>query len=396
MTSVPFATSVSYSRLASRPDLVTFANPFPTEREALAGFTVGGADPDPQTGYLQSYNLTVERDIGYGTVIEAGFVGSKGTHLGRQFNYNAPRQSISTYTSGVPLAQTRPDPSLGTMAYFLFNSNSIYNAAQVNLRKRGRGGMFYRLGYTFGKAIDENSQISGGPTGGVVSTANSNVQSPNNFRLDRGRADYDRRHVVTTAFSWQLPVGRGQKLLSGAHGMAQGLLGGWQLSGTGNFASGPPLTVTTADFDENQGESLRPNRLASGLYSSQPGQGKRGVDYPWFDTSAFQKAPACISVARGCPANANGFFPFTPGNSGRNILDGPGNAYLNAAVMKNFHFGESRKLQFRLESFNVFNHANFLLPNRVFNALNGGLISNVRGSGSGGPRLFQAALKFEF
>ena len=187
---------------------------------------------------------------------------------------------------------------------------------------------------------------------------------------------------------------RGQRFLASAHGLVQGALGGWNLSGTASFATGSPITVLTNGSNQNIGEFPRPNRVATGIPADQPG--KRGVDYPWFDVNAFQPVPACISVAKGCPPDAYGFLPFQDGNSGRNILDGPGYQYINMALMKNFPVSEHKIIQFRLESFNIFNHPNLMLPDNNFNTTTAGLISSAVETGRGGPRVFQASLKFMF
>ena len=158
--------------------------------------------------------------------------------------------------------------------------------------------------------------------------------------------------------------------------------------------SGQVFTVTSADVDANLGESVRPNRLGGGFQEAVPGAGRKGVDYPWFVLADFEKVPRCSGVD-ACVASPNGFLPFQFGNSGRGILEGPGTAFANLSVMKNFR-RERRNAQLRLECFNILNHANFNLPNRSFNSINGGLITGVNGSGRGGPRLFQASIKFEF
>jgi hypothetical protein len=98
----------------------------------------------------------------------------------------------------------------------------------------------------------------------------------------------------------------------------------------------------------------------------------------------------------GCPADRYGFIPFVYGNAGRNILDGPGLAYFNLAMMKNFRFQEHKNVQFRFESFNALNHPNFNMPNKSFNQATAGLITDVVDTGRGGSRVFQASLKFEF
>ncbi|MBI3209674.1 MAG: TonB-dependent receptor [Candidatus Solibacter usitatus] len=389
----PYAQTETYTRNATRPDLVTLQNPFPQDFVALGGTTSSsGVDVNMPTSYLQSYNLGVQRDLGDGIVLEVGFVGSKGTHLGRLKDINLPRRTEAAYLAGIGVVNLRPFPFFnGAINQFTFNSNSIYNAGQISIRKRGRGGMFYRLNYSYSKSIDEASQLNGNSDGGLTAAA----QDINNRRADRARSDWDRGHVVTASFSYMLPVGRGKRFLPQVRGVPQGILGGWQFSGTTSFASGAPLTPVTAGITLNSGESQKPNRVGSGTPIAVPGQ-RRGTDYPWFNPADFSAVPGCVSVAVGCPADKNGFKPFVYGNSGRNIIDGPGLNYMNMSMMKNFIAGERKYFQFRLESFNALNHPNFQLPENQFNVTGAGLITAVAANARGGPRTFQAGLKFVF
>ncbi|MDX1981680.1 MAG: TonB-dependent receptor [Bryobacteraceae bacterium] len=388
MTGFPFSVNQTFSRLASNPSLVTLSNPFPDQR-ATEGNTTNsnGYDPRPPTGYMQSYSLTVERDLGRGTAVEAAYVGSKGTHLGRQYDINQPLRSLELYQANIPFP--RPYGGLNTINYYSFGANSNYNAAQISLRRRGRG-LFYRVNYTFSKSIDDASQITGQSAGGFAG-----AQNARDLKSERGRSDFDRRHVVTGVFSMPVPMGRGQRFLADARGWKQGVVGGWQLSGTATYYSGQALTIVAADVDANLGESLRPNRLGVGIQPDIPGAGRRGVDYPFFKLTDFEKVPRC-TARDTCVASANGFTPFTFGNSGRNILDGPRQSFINMALMKNFSVAERKRLQFRYEVFNILNRPNLNLPNRQFNSLSGGLITAVVDRGRGGPRVMQVALKFEF
>ena len=389
----PYAQEETFSRNASRPDLVNLSDPFPTDRLAVGGTnTSAGYDIHGRTGYLQSYNFTVERELASGVVLEIGYTGSKGTKLGRLRDINLPRRSEAAYLAGIAIVNLRPFPYFnGAINQFQFNCNSIYNAGQVSLRRRGRGGTFFRVNYSYSKSIDDVSQLNDNADGGLTAAA----QDPGNRRLDRARSDWDRGHVMTASYSWPLPFGRGRKFARSARAWKQGTIGGWQLSGTAFFATGAPITPVAADVTLNLGESQKPNRIGKGIPADITGQ-RRGVDYPWFVITDFVKVPQCVSVAVGCPADKYGFKPFVYGNSGRNILDGPGIAYMNAALLKNFRFQERRNIQVRFESFNVVNHPNFQLPNRQFNSSGAGLITNVADTGRGGARVFQASLKFEF
>jgi len=387
----PFAISQTFSRQAGRPNLVTLSNPFPDVRETLTGITnSSGYELHPPAGYLQSYNLTVERDLGSGMAVEVAYVGSKGTHLGRRYDVNQPIRSRQLFDAGAGFP--RPITGLNTINYYSFGSNSIFTAGQISFRKRGRGGLFYRVNYTYSKSLDNASQISGVADGGF-----DGAQNARDLKSERARSDWDRGHVVTGAFSWQLPVGRGKAFLGGARGLTNYVLAGWQLSGTLSLYTGAPFTVLTSSVDPNLGESQRPNRISTGFQRDVSGASQRGVDYPWFRLEDFERVPRCETApVRQCGVSEHGFEAFRFGNSGRNILDGPGLAVVNLSLMKNFRMKERRNLQFRWESFNAINRANFMLPNRTFDAITGGTITRAVESGRGGPRVMQIALKYEF
>ncbi len=93
--------------------------------------------------------------------------------------------------------------------------------------------------------------------------------------------------------------------------------------------------------------------------------------------------PGCASRTN-CATDKYGFLPFAPGNSGRGILDGPGKSSINASMLKRFSVGERKFIQVRCELFNIFNHPNFLLPNRNFNELSPGVLGDVVSGGQGG------------
>jgi Outer membrane receptor proteins, mostly Fe transport len=383
----PFVLKQNFARLATDPAALTLANPFNPARGTQTGTTTStGYELHPALGYLQSYNLTVERDIGFGAVAEIGYVGSKGTHLGRQYDINLPFRSVAYYQAN--LAFPVPYPPLGVIDYWDFNSNSIYNAGQVTLRRRASGGFFYRISYSYSKSIDTASQLTGTSTLGFAKALD-----PRNLSLERARSDWDRGHVFQASFAWPVPVGRGKKFLSGAGKVSDGFLGGWQLAGTSVFESGPPLTVEDSTVNAAIGESTRPNRIASGNLLA--GAGRRGIDYPWYDPAAFVHVPACLSRT-DCSPDQYGFLPFAPGNSGRGILDAPGLQNINLSLLKNWVVGERKRIQFRWEVFNIFNHPNFVLLNRNYNETGAGILHSVAESGNGGPRIMQFALRYEF
>ncbi len=386
MTGFPFSVNQTFTRLASDTKLVTLSNPFPDSRATEGNSTnSNGYDPYARLGDLQSYNLTIERELSLGWAMEVGFVGSKGSHLGRQYDINQPLRSLELYQGNV--AFPRPIAGINTINYYSFGANSSYNAGQLSLRRQMRGS-FVRFNYSFSKSIDDASQISGSSTGGF-----SGAQNSRDLKSEHARSDFDRRQVITALFSTPLPFGRGRRFLPQASGWRNGIVGGWQMSGSATYYSGQALTITSANVDTNLGESSRPNRIGTGIPDG--GVGRRGIDYPWYLLTDFEAVPRCSSRTV-CEVSPNGFKPFTFGNSGRNILDGPSQKFVNLAMLKNFRFGDRRNFQLRYELFNALNRPNFQLPEKQFNSLGGGLITAVVDRGRGGPRVMQVALKFEF
>ncbi|MEO7142480.1 MAG: carboxypeptidase regulatory-like domain-containing protein [Bryobacteraceae bacterium] len=344
----PFAISQTINRNTTNVSYLTMANPFPVAPNLLGSVTnVNGYELHAKTPSLQSWNVTIERDIGFSSAIEISYVGSKGTHLGRQYNINEPFREAQ-YAPTFPV----PYPGFGTINYYGFNANSSYNAGMISLRRRLNGGFFYTANYTYSKSIDDASQIQGTSAGGYAGAQNSR-----DLHGDRGRSDWDRGHIFSMTFSW---VSRWQR---------NAFVRGWQLAGTGEADTGPPFTPQVSNVNLALGEANRPNRTGKGaLPHPKPTQ--------WYDVAAFPPVPA-------------GSFAF--GNSGRNIVDGPGLIQINASLLKNFTLGENRNLQLRWEVFNVLNHPNFNLPNGNVNAPNAATVTDAQPG-----RLMQFGVRYWF
>jgi outer membrane receptor protein involved in Fe transport len=343
----PFAISQTINRKTNDPSYLTLSDPFPVAANLTSGVTnVNGFDLHAPTPYVQSWNLTLEREIGWSSAIEIAYVGSKGTHLGRKFDLNQPYR-LAEFAPSFP----RPYAGVNTINYYGFYANSIYNAGTIGIRRRFTRGFFYRVNYTYSKSIDEASQTTGNSDGGIAQPQNSR-----DLRAERGRSDWDIGHAVTMNFSYEVPWRKNI------------LVRGWQLTGTGRAYTGQPFTPQVSNVNLNLGDANRPDRISKGT-----------VEHPtaeqWFDIGAFPVLPT-------------GSFRF--GNSGRSILDGPGTLEVNLSLFKNFNF-EKSGLQFRWEVFNAFNHANLNLPEVNVNQVTG---ATVKSAGSG--RLMQFGLRYRF
>lgn len=305
-----------------------------------------------RTAYMQNWSLNIQRQIGAGRVLEVGYVGTKGTklHSGRdinQANASANQRNL------------RPNPSYGDITAIESRSNSSYHSLQARFEQRVSRGMSLLGSYALAKSIDDASNF-------FSTAADPNFpMDSNNWRLERARSSFDVRHRLSLAYVYDLPFGGGHRWL-----------GGWQTNGIWTVQSGRPFGVSLlSDLDRSNtgrtsfgfGANDRPNRLASGKQTNP-------VPERWFDTAAFALQP---------------FGTF--GNSGRNILSGPGLANLDVSVVKNTVLSERVNLQFRVEAFNVANRANFDLPDSVFGSGTYGRILSAQA-----PRHLQLGIKLFF
>jgi len=153
----PFSASQTFTK-TSNPAALTLANAFPDALAKVQGVnSTNGYEVNAPSQYLQSWNFTVERELGGGVGIEAGYTGSKGTHLGRKYNID---QSLPQ--PGNP----KPIPAFSDVEYYGFGSNSSYNAGTVSILKRFDHGLFFRANYTYGKSIDTASGLNYAGAGG--------------------------------------------------------------------------------------------------------------------------------------------------------------------------------------------------------------------------------------
>jgi hypothetical protein len=184
----------------------------------------------------------------------------------------------------------------------------------------------------------------------------------------RGPSDFDETHRFVQSALYALPVGRGKMFLGNSGGLADAVIGGWNVGGIYTFGTGFPYTVTIASDEANIGLGGQvPIRLASGKEAS-PSIAQ------WYNPTAF------IYPAQ-----------YTFGNSGRNILRGPRTSVFDFSLRKTFNFTERQHLDFRAEFFNVLNHPNFGMPDGDIDDGSYGLTSTV-----GTPREIQFALRYSF
>ena len=348
------------------------------------------------TPYAQHYNLMLQRQLPARTLLEVGYVGTSGTKLPRFRQMNQAFITQPEIDALTPDVRTRmeimgiPDfvidnfilpngiaaiPSVARVPFFgypqIFQAedtiSSNYSSLQVKADKRFSHGLSSLLAYTWSHSIDGASVFFGSGANGTT------IFPQNNYDLaaEHGNSDFDIRHRLSWSVLYEIPAMRRLPKLVGE---------GWQLGAILSLQTGQPFSVLTGQGLSGTGlGNDRPDLVGD------PNAGPHTVA-KWFNTDAFVLNQ-----------------PLTFGNSGRNIVSGPGFHNFDFSVLKNTHIGEHVNAQFRAEFFNITNHPNFALPSNVLAAPNFGQLfqtpdaaQNNVGLGSGGPRLIQFALKLSF
>jgi hypothetical protein len=351
-----------------------------------------------RTPYTMSYNLTIERQIDSNTLFSAGYIGSLSRHLltVHDANPGIPALCLSlSQTQDVALGSPTCGPfqentvftrapgtrapvipgvdcqvngtrgpfpnTIGTNAYYENMGNANYNALQVTL-KRSNGRLTWLASYTYGKSQDQTSSIQ-------------EQVYPYDFNRDRGISAFDIKHDFVISYNYELPI---EKLFRTTNRWAQG----WAISGITRFASGLPVTFASNGdnalvYVQNNGVNSTsidlPDYTSGNLeFNHNPRNGQ-----PYFNTSLFKP-------------NTLG----TPGTSPRRFFYGPGVNNYDMALHKVTKINESKSLEFRLETFNAFNHAQFYPDGSVDGNVNSATFGHVLKAAP--PRIGQLALKLFF
>jgi hypothetical protein len=340
--------------------IVTVTNPPATPRPVIVNPTfpvpnfVGSLSIRPvqydlKNPYLQVWNLNLQRELWFDTVVTVGYAGTRGVHLLRSSDVNIPAPVIrADGTPFWPLGQTRPNTAFTTIELKSSDGNSWYNAMIFEARKRFSRGLSAQLSYTFARNID-TTQASTFFSDATNGTTTAFPEFPG-LNYNKGLADYHAKHNLVFNFTYQLPFGEGRTGLAGV------LTRGWQLSGIGQARSGNPLTVFVA---LNRSRSQWSPSLAPGIGFDRPDfapgfdaeSAVIGDPDRYFDPAAF-RLPAAGTL----------------GNVGRGALIGPNLRTVDLSLVKNTRWdvlGDEGSVQLRLEAFNLFNRANFAPPSLI-------------------------------
>jgi hypothetical protein len=276
------------------------------------------------TSYM--WSAGVQREVPFGFVMDVTYVGRRGLYLQRERNINQLLPGTLQANPGVNIAALRPYRGYGAIRISENAGKSIYHSLQISGDRRYSNGLKVGAAYTLGKSEDNGSDKRN-----VV----FNTYDDTDFW---GPSNYDRRHVLSFYYIYDLPFWKGQETL------LKNLLGGWQISGATFMRSGTPLSVIRTNDIAGVGDGGfgQPYNLVGDPEANANKKFSNGSDDNyWFNPAAFA-APA----------------PGTFGNAPRNLIYNPGQQQWDIALFKNFSVGGTRRIQLRAEFFNFPNHPN--------------------------------------
>ncbi len=335
---------------------------------------------DYKYSYAMQWNFGIERQFKANWVGRISYIGTRGVDLGSVVNDVQP--AVSKDANGVqftPRGAPSINPALDSTRTFANIGDSWYNALQLRIQKRFSQGLEFSASHTWSKNISQAAGL--GVTGGEFGSFGGNFQVTTlwNYKdFDRGRADQDVPHNFTANATYEIPVGQGRKFWTNMGGVANLILGGWQVNGVFTKRAGLPKDIGGPGYSTTQycRCALRPNLKPGGNNNPVIGE----LDH-WFDTSQFQIVPT-------------GYF----GNVGKNTLSGPGLTKMDVSIFKVIPVREGKNLQFRAEFFDLPNHPNFAAPAALVFDTTGRLVDNPGRITStvSTSRQIQLAVKFEF
>lgn len=315
------------------PDL-TFSDPFPTakgKQTVSPNPTIDVYQHDFRHALMQEWTLTVEQQFATNWAVRASYVGNQTRNL--PYNFGDVNRPL-VQQPNVPEQNQRPYQPWGSVQYTRSTGIANFNQLQLGVQHRFSSGFMAQVNYQYSRSLDDVPQ-SGSP---------QIWQLP---MLDYGNSQGIRRHWLTANYVYQIPFGKGRRW--NATGLMDEVLGGWQLSGIGQYGTGIPFSV---NFSQAGTKYIgwwggRADKVAGVSPNVGNPSGSHDIvnGVQWFDPGAFA-APQ----------------PWTWGNSSRDMLFGPGMWNWDMSVMKNVHVGERYNLRLQADFLNAFNHFNLGNP----------------------------------
>jgi len=307
-------------------------------------------DVEPATTH--EWNISVQKGLPFNSALTVSYVGTRLRDQVSLWPYN--EVAPGAYTN---LQEAKPYPAFGQINVLENRGNGSYNGLQIKLERRFADGLSFTGSYSLAK--DTYDMVAADETGLLQPF------TPAGYL--KGRSPNDRRHMLWVNVVYELPFGRNKPFLSDLNPIVNAFLGGWQLSGINSFVSGAPLSINVPGATLGNGWGTRANLVGDPDVSNPTAA-------QWFNTDAFAAPPQLAY-----------------GDSPIGVIEGPASHILDLGLMKNFHFGDGKYIQLRIEAYNALNKVNFGNPGTTFGTANFGRILS-----SGGARTMQFGAKVVF
>ena len=335
------------------------------------------------TTYVQSYQLSVQRQLASNLFFDIAYVGNTGTHELILADYNQATPNVSaatcnaTVTTGcLSLQARRPITNFAGIGDSFNEGHSNYNSLQTKIEKRFSKGFFFINSFTYSRGFDLAA--------GHLEASNNDSEYVNirNINSSYGPSNYDQPFNETFSTVYDLPYGRGRQFGSHINRALDEALGGWQVTAITQYTSGLPTNLSyaenTASADVSDLVTYRPN-----LVAGQAVLAAAGARVKTAGALNSYLNPAAVTIPD--PSQ-----PF--GNASRNDVRGPNYTDLDLGVHKRFAlYREGQALEFRAEAFNVLNHVNYQAPDGIVTDATYGAITSAYPA-----RELQVALKLLF
>jgi hypothetical protein len=342
---------------------------------------------------INQWNLTFQQQLANSLTFQIGYVGQRGAHL---LNFEDIAQSIPLDASGKiagrgdPIVTRDPGPFLGgatagslyladnpqfnsancgtagnpicgveTLAGTnMSNSDQSYNALQAVLQKRMSNGLQAQVSYTWSKCLSNSPGYFGtgwGSTGATSSGGNPGWENIYNPRLDWGPCYYDQTNIVTSYVTYQLPLGHGKQFGHDLNPVLNAVLGNWEIGGIVTLHSGNALTLNNFGGWGIGGNSDNTNGVDPETLAGLP-DCNGTVQLSKQTVAAANGAPGYRQWIANTPTNATPAAANTFGTCGIGNVRGPAYANVDLSLHKGFSITETKRLEFRIEALNAFNH----------------------------------------
>ncbi len=324
-------------------------------------------DPHITTPYSVAYNLDTQWQFMTNTILEIAYVGNRGYHLLQLGNELNQPVYIAGQTTQATKDLFRPYPGFTSVLQASNWGRSTYNGLETSVSRRFTNGLQFQASYVLSKSMDNSSAFHSGATNRTYLMM---PQDANDKDAEYAPSEFDARHRVNLSEIYELPFGQGKRWLTS--GPLAAVLGNWSIASIWTFQSGFPYTVYDGRDPclraGNWTPSCRPNQVGD------PNAGPKTAA-EWFNTAAFQPAPAGQS-----------------GSAPRNSVRGPGMINTDLSFIRRVPLGGQRSIELRIEGFNIFNRANLGVPVTDISSSSFGRIQSTATA----ARELQFGLKFKF